>query len=235
GIVTRDPHMLELLRVVAQVADSEATVLVRGETGTGKELIARALHVNSGRRRRPFVILHCSALPASLLESELFGHIRGAFTGAERDRAGRIAQADGGTLFLDEVGEIPAEAQAKLLRFLQFGEIMRVGSDKVEKVDVRVVAATHQDLDAMIRERRFRQDLYFRLKVVELTVPPLRERPGDILLLADAFLQKKWRRPNERPRLTARAEKALVAHAWPGNVRELEGLIERACLLAAGS
>jgi Nif-specific regulatory protein/two-component system response regulator HydG len=234
GIVTGDTRMLELLRVVAQVADSDASVLVRGETGTGKELVARALHMNSARRRKPFVVLHCSALPASLLESELFGHVRGAFTGADRDRQGRIAQAHGGTLFLDEVGEIPPEAQAKLLRFLQFGELMRAGSDRVEKVDVRVIAATHQDLDAMIRERRFRQDLYFRLKVVELTVPPLRERRSDILLLADQFLQKKWRRSGETPRLTPRAERALAGHDYPGNVRELEHLVERACLLAAG-
>jgi Nif-specific regulatory protein/two-component system response regulator HydG len=235
GIVTRDPAMLALLRVVAQVADSDASVLVRGETGTGKELVARAVHMNSGRRRKPFVVVHCSALPATLLESELFGHVRGAFTGADRDRPGRLAQAHGGTLFLDEVAEIPPEAQAKLLRFLQFGELSRAGSDKLEKVDVRVLAATHQDLDALIRERRFRQDLYFRIKVIELTVPPLRERRGDLPLLAAAFLQQKWRRPGAPPRLTARAERALEGYAWPGNVRELEHTIERACLLASGT
>ena len=234
GIITRDPLMLELLRVAAQVADSGASVLVRGETGTGKELIAKALHVNSGRRRKPFVTLHCSALPPTLFESELFGHVRGAFTGADRDRPGRIAQADGGTLFLDEVGEIPPELQSKLLRFLQFGEIQRAGADRLEKVDVRVVAATHQDLAALIQDKKFRQDLYFRLKVVELSVPPLRERKGDVLLLADAFLDSKARR-GEKLRLSPRTERALEAHGWPGNVRELEHVIERACLLARGS
>ena len=231
GIVTRDAAMLKLLELVAQVAESDAAILVRGETGTGKELIARALHVNSARRARPFVALHCSALPATILESELFGHVRGAFTGAERERAGRVAQADRGTLFLDEVAEIPPEVQAKLLRFLQFGEIQRLGSDRVEKVDVRVVAATHRDLSALIAEGKFRQDLYYRLKVVEVLLPPLRARPGDILLLAERFLRSRWRRAGE-PRFTARAAALLAAYPWPGNVRELEHVVERAVLLA---
>ena len=234
GIVTRDPRLMELLRVIAQVAGADAPVLVLGETGTGKELIARALHVNSPRRGRPFVTLHCSALPGTLLESELFGHVAGAFTDAKRDRPGRLAAAHGGTLFLDEVGEIPLEVQAKLLRFLQFGEIQRLGSDRTEKVDVRIVAATHRDLRRMVREGRLREDLYFRLKVLDLTLPPLRERRGDILLLADHFLRRYWRRPGERPRWTLRAERALTAHAYPGNVRELAHAVERACLLARG-
>ncbi|MFL6196572.1 MAG: sigma-54 interaction domain-containing protein [Thermoanaerobaculia bacterium] len=234
GIVTRDPRVIELLRVVAQVAGADAPVLVLGETGTGKELIARALHVNSPRRGRPFVTVHCSALPGTLLESELFGHVAGAFTDAKRDRPGRLASAHGGTLFLDEVGEIPIEAQAKLLRFLQFGEIQRLGSDRTEKVDVRVVAATHRDLRQMIRDGHFREDLYFRLKVLDLKLPPLRERRGDVLLLADHFLRRHWRRAGEKPRWTPKAERALLAYGFPGNVRELSHAVERACLLAQG-
>jgi transcriptional regulator with GAF, ATPase, and Fis domain len=234
GIVTRDPRMVELLRIVAQVAGADAPILVLGETGTGKELIARALHVNSPRRGRPFVTVHCSALPGTLLESELFGHVAGAFTDARRDRPGRLATAHGGTLFLDEIGEIPIEAQAKLLRFLQFGEIQRLGSDRTEKVDVRVVAATHRDLRQMIRDGRFREDLYFRLKVLDLKLPPLRERRGDVLLLADHFLRRHWRRAGEKPRWTPKAERALFAYGFPGNVRELSHAVERVCLLAQG-
>jgi Nif-specific regulatory protein/two-component system response regulator HydG len=234
GIVTRHPKMLQVLELVAQVADSDATVLVLGETGTGKELIARALHVNSRRRSRPFVTLHCSALPATLLEAELFGHVAGAFTDARRERSGRIAAAHGGTLFLDEVGEIPLETQAKLLRFLQFGEIQRLGSDKVEKVDVRIVAATHRDLRRLCQEGKLREDLYFRLRVLDLTLPPLRERKSDVLVLADSFLRRHWRRPGEMPRWMPAAERALVAWDYPGNVRELSHLVERVCLLARG-
>lgn len=234
GIVTRDPGMLAVLRTVAQVAETDAAVLIRGETGTGKELIARALHVNSPRRHRPCVTLHTTALAGTILESELFGHRKGAFTGADRDRTGRVAAADGGTLFLDEVAEIPLDVQAKLLRFLQFGEIQRVGSDRVEKVDVRVLAATHQDLPALVESGRLRRDLYYRLKVIEITLPPLRERTGDIPLLADHFLRRRWRRPGERPRWTPRAEQALHDYTYPGNVRELAHAVERACVLATG-
>ncbi|HXU46399.1 MAG TPA: sigma 54-interacting transcriptional regulator [Thermoanaerobaculia bacterium] len=234
GIVTRDPRMIELLRVVAQVAGADAPILVLGETGTGKELIAKALHVNSPRRGRPFVTVHCSALPGTLLESELFGHVAGAFTDAKRDRPGRLASAHGGTLFLDEIGEIPLEAQAKLLRFLQFGEIQKLGADKTERVDVRIVAATHRDLKQLVRDGKFREDLYFRLKVLDLTLPPLRERRGDLLLLADHFLRQHWRRPGEKPRFSPRAELALLAYGYPGNVRELSHAVERACLLARG-
>ncbi len=234
GIVTRHPRMVALLSMVAQVADTDATVLVHGETGTGKELVARALHVNSRRRERPCVTLHTSALPGAILESELFGHVRGAFTGADRDRAGRVASAQGGTLFLDEVAEITPEVQAKLLRFLQFGEIQRVGADRVEKVDVRVVAATHQDLRALVEAGKFRRDLWFRLKVIEIEIPPLRERASDVPLLADHFLERSWKRAGERPRWTARAARALSEHPWPGNVRELAHVVERAAILARG-
>jgi Nif-specific regulatory protein/two-component system response regulator HydG len=232
GIVAQHPSMLELLTLVAQVADSDATVLILGESGTGKELVAQALHFNSSRRARPFVTLHCTALPGTILESELFGHVRGAFTGAERDRAGRIASAAGGTLFLDEIAEIPLELQAKLLRFLQFGEVQRLGSDRTEHVAVRIVAATHQDLPSLVKAGRFRQDLYFRLNVVELKLPPLRERRSDIVLLLEHFLAKHWKRPGEAPRWSPAAAQALHAHDFPGNVRELEHLVQRACLLA---
>jgi Nif-specific regulatory protein/two-component system response regulator HydG len=234
GIVTRDPKMTALLRIVAQVADSEAPVMILGETGTGKELIAQALHLNSARRHGPLVTLHCAALPATLLEAELFGHTAGAFTDARRERAGRLASAHGGTLFLDEVGEIPLEVQAKLLRFLQFGELQRVGADRTERVDVRVVAATHRDLKALCRDGRFREDLYFRLKVLEVELPALRQRRGDVPLLLDHFLRRHWGRKAGTPRWTARAERALLAYDYPGNVRELGHVVERACILARG-
>jgi Nif-specific regulatory protein/two-component system response regulator HydG len=234
GIVTQDPAMLALLATVAQVADSTASILVRGETGTGKELVARALHANATRRHRPFVVIHCTALAANVLESELFGHVRGAFTGADRARAGRIAAAEGGTLFLDEIAEIPIDVQAKLLRFLQFGEVQRVGSDTTDKVDVRVVAATHQSLAQLVKDGRFRQDLYYRLNVVELSLPPLRDRPRDVALLLDHFLATHWRRAGEAPRWSAAAERALSVYEFPGNVRELAHIVERACLLARG-
>ncbi|MCP4661740.1 MAG: GAF domain-containing protein, partial [bacterium] len=235
GIIARHPRMLEVLKLVAQVADSDASILVRGETGTGKELIARALHVNSSRRDRPLVMLHCAALPATLLEAELFGHLAGAYTDARRDRRGRLAAAHGGTLLLDEVAELPVEVQAKLLRFLQFGEIQRVGSDQVERVNVRIVAATHRDLRQLSREGRFREDLYFRLKVIEVELPPLRQRPSDIPLLLEHFLRRHWRRPGEQPQWTTSAAAALRSYDYPGNVRELEHAVERACLLATGA
>jgi transcriptional regulator with GAF, ATPase, and Fis domain len=234
GLLTHDPKMIELLKVVAQVADSDATVLVGGESGTGKELIVQALHLNSSRRNKPFVVVHCTALPATVLESELFGHKRGAYTGADRDRPGRFASAAGGTVFLDEIAEVPLELQAKLLRFLQFGEIQRLGADRVETVDVRVVAATHQDLPKLVEKGRFRQDLYYRLKVVELQIPPLRERRGDIPLLLEHFTRRAWKREGAVPPWSREALRVLSAHRYPGNVRELEHIVERACLLARG-
>ncbi len=233
-IVGSHPKLLACLETVRQVAGTNATVLIRGETGTGKELIARALYQHSSRCRRPFATIHCSALPESLLEAELFGHKKGAFTGAHADRAGRIAQANGGTLFIDEVGELPPQTQAKLLRFFQFGEIQRVGSDRVEKVDVRVVAATHRNLEDMIEQGGFREDLYYRLKVVEIELPPLRERRADIPLLAKCFLEKYWQGEGE-PVLLRETLMILEDYAYPGNVRELAHLVERACLLARTS
>jgi transcriptional regulator with GAF, ATPase, and Fis domain len=231
GIIARDPTMLRLLRTVAQVAKAKAAILVRGESGTGKELIARALHLNSDRHRGPFVALHCAALPASMFESELFGHVRGGFTGADRDRKGRIASADEGTLFLDEVGELPLDVQAKLLRALQFGELQRVGSDKVERVDVRVVAATHRDLAQMVSKGAFREDLYYRLRVVELELPPLRSRRSDIALLANHFLHTH---PGAAHKELSRAVVGrLEAYDWPGNVRELANVMERCALLSS--
>jgi transcriptional regulator with GAF, ATPase, and Fis domain len=230
GIITGDPRMRALLGTVAQIAEASATVLVRGETGTGKELIARALHVNSTRRARPFTALHCAALPASVLESELFGYAKGAFTGADRDRAGRIAATRGGTLLIDELGEIPPAIQAKLLRFLQSGEIQRLGSDRTEKVDVRVVCATHRDLAQLVKEGQFRQDLYYRVRVVELEIPPLRQRIGDCELLIDRFMKRLA--PGKK--LTEAARAILLGHDYPGNVRELEYLIERIALLGNG-
>jgi len=234
GIVTQDSRMIDLLKVVVQVADSDATVLVRGETGTGKELIASALHANSSRRKHGLVTINCGALPGSLLDAELFGHTRGAFTGAMRDRPGRLASADRGTILLDEIGEMALEVQAKLLRFLQFREVQRIGSDKLETVDVRVIAATHKDLAALVQQGRFRQDLLYRLNVVDLHIPPLRERRGDIPLLVDHFTRRHWRHHAETPRWTPRAEQALASHDFPGNVRELAHVVERACLLATG-
>jgi transcriptional regulator with GAF, ATPase, and Fis domain len=232
GISTRDPGMLRVLEMVAQVAETNATVLVRGETGTGKELVARAIHVNSHRKSKPFVVLNAAALPGTVLEGELFGHVKGAFTGADRNRPGRIASANGGTLFLDEVAEIPLDIQAKLLRFVQFGEIQRLGSDDVDKVDVRLVAATHQDLVSLVQKRRFREDLYYRLKVVELTLPPLRQRAGDVPVLAAALLRQHAAGASKR--FSPEALRLLERHAFPGNVRELAHVIERALVFATG-
>ncbi len=230
-IVGRHPKLLHAMELVNKVADSDSPVLVLGETGTGKELVSRALYEHSSRCSKPYVVLHCSALPETLFESELFGHKRGAFTGAHSDRLGRIAQADGGTLFIDEVAEIPLVVQAKLLRFLQFGEFQRVGSDRVETVNVRVISATHQNIPQMIEDGTFRRDLYYRLNVVEINLPALRERKSDIALLAEFFLKKHWKRRGEG-RLASDTLKILEHYDFPGNVRELSHIIERCCLLS---
>ena len=223
----------QLLDAEAQLQDRDApAVLVRGETGTGKELVARALHFNGPRRSKPFVELNCAALPAQLLESELFGHERGAFTDARERKLGLVETADGGTLFLDEIGDMQPALQAKLLKLLEERCVRRLGSVREQRVDVRIVAATHQPLDQLVRDGRFRADLYFRLRVVQLELPPLRERGDDILLLARSFIASHAARYGRRaPALSAAAAAALRAHAWPGNVRELRNMLEQAVLL----
>ncbi|HQR29104.1 MAG TPA: sigma-54 dependent transcriptional regulator [Anaeromyxobacteraceae bacterium] len=231
-LVGDSPAMQEVFRVVQQVADSDASVLLRGETGTGKELVARALHKRSARRARPFVAVNCTAVPRELMESEFFGHEKGAFTGAVARRQGRFQQAEGGTLFLDEVGDLDLAVQAKLLRALQEREISRVGGERAERVDVRVVAATNRDLEDLVKEGRFRDDLYYRLNVIPLRLPPLRERPDDVPALVDHFLRSFAERlgrtvPLPPPEVLAAAR----SYAWPGNVRELRNLCERAALM----
>jgi DNA-binding NtrC family response regulator len=235
NIVGSSPEIQRVFKSVAQVATSRATVLVTGESGTGKELIAAAIHHRSPRASKPFVRLHCAALAESLLESELFGHERGAYTGADRRREGRFEQADGGTLFLDEIGEISGATQVKLLRVLQEREFERVGGNQTIRVDVRVVAATNRDLKAMVAAGTFREDLYYRLNVINLTLPALRDRPSDIPALAAHFL-KRFAEENGRPALSISdvALGQLASYGWPGNVRELENVIERAVVLADG-
>jgi formate hydrogenlyase transcriptional activator len=236
GIVGQSSALRNVLRLVETVAPSDSTVLLLGETGTGKELIARAIHDRSRRKDRTFVKLNCAAIPTGLLESELFGHERGAFTGAISQKLGRLELADQGTLFLDEVGDIPLEIQPKLLRALQEREFERLGSTRTKRVDVRLVAATNRDLDQMIENREFRSDLYYRLNVFPIRIPPLRERPEDIPLLVRYFAQKYERRMEKKiESIPATALKKLAGWHWPGNIRELENLIERAVILTHGS
>ncbi len=235
-IIGSSPAMVHLMETVGQVADSEATVMVTGESGTGKELVAAAIHSNSPRKAGPFVKVNCAAITETLLESELFGHEKGAFTGAERRREGRFVQADGGSLFLDEVGEMPVAMQVKLLRVLQERELTRVGGESVIPVDVRLIVATNRDLAEMVAAGTFREDLYYRLNVVELRTPPLRERREDIPLLADHFL-KRFAEKNRKAVdcFSPRAMDLLIRHRWPGNVRELMNTIERAVVLTRGA
>ena len=235
GIIGESGRMQEVLALAKRVAPSDATVLIRGESGTGKELIARAIHFNSPRASRPLVNLNCAALPAQLLESELFGHEKGAFTGAVAQRKGRFEQADGGSIFLDEIGDLSPTLQVKLLRVLQEREFERVGGNRTLKADVRVLAATHRDLERAMREGAFREDLYYRLNVVTIQIPPLRERREDIPLLLEHFL-RKFAEKNRRDvtGLTAAARDVLLKYDYPGNVRELENIVERAILLCRG-
>ncbi|MGE5124731.1 MAG: sigma-54-dependent transcriptional regulator [Betaproteobacteria bacterium] len=236
GIIGRSRAMQEVIHKLEKVAQSKSTVLITGETGTGKELAARAIHARSAQADRPLIKVNCAAIPEALLESELFGHVKGAFTGASANRRGRFALADGGTLFLDEIGTLGLPVQAKLLRVLQEREFEPVGSERTQSVDVRVIAATNRDLRAMISDGRFQEDLYYRLSVIPIELPSLRQRPDDIPLLVEHFLRKHAKRIGRRidgvePAVLER----LQAYHWPGNVRELENTIERAVVLATGS
>ncbi|MEI7898610.1 MAG: sigma 54-interacting transcriptional regulator [bacterium] len=235
NIVGNSREMQGVYDQIFQVAKSQATVLINGETGTGKELVAHAIHYASTRAGEPFLRVHCAALPESLIESELFGHVKGAFTGAVSDRKGRFELADGGTIFLDEIGEVPLSIQAKLLRVLQEREFERVGGIKTVKVNVRIIASTHRDLPAMVEKGQFREDLYYRLSVFPIFVPPLLKRKADIILLADHFMAKYAEENGKKVnRLSNETLDLLIRHRWPGNVRELENCMERAVLLADG-
>ena len=235
NIIGKSEPMKELIEMVAMVAPSEATALITGESGTGKELIARSIHYNSGRKEGPLVTVNCAALTENLLESELFGHEKGAFTGADRRREGRFMQANKGTIFLDEIGEMSSVMQAKLLRVIQDREIQRVGSDFTLKVDVRILAATNRDLQEDVSAGKFREDLYYRLNVVTLRVPPLRERVEDVPLLAQHFLETYARKNKKRIKgFTPLAMDMFLKYDWPGNVRELENAVERAVILGLG-
>lgn len=235
AIISRSGEMEQVLNTAGRVAPSKATVLVRGESGTGKELIARAVHIASPRKNRPFIIINVAALSENLLESELFGHEKGSFTGATQQRVGRFEQADGGTLFIDEVGDIPLNVQIKLLRAIQFGKFERIGGTQTIKVDVRIIAATHRNLETMIQEGQFREDLYYRLNVVSIVVPPLKKRKIDIPILVDFFI-KKYSSENQKTVIgtTREAIDILMKYDFPGNVRELENIIERAVIFCRG-
>ena len=231
-LTTRDPALSRVLSMAETVAPTRANVLITGESGTGKTILAEALHLHSTRAGQPFVVVHCGALPESLLESELFGHVKGAFTGATHDRAGRFEEADGGTIFLDEIQSAPLSLQVKLLRIIQDRRFERVGDSRTREVDVRIITATNRDLPTEVAHGRFREDLFYRLHVVTLELPPLRERPGDVVLLAEAALSRfatTYDKPIEG--ISSEALTRLIEHDWPGNVRELENVIERAALL----
>jgi two-component system response regulator AtoC len=235
GILGKSEAINKVFSTIGKVADYKTTVLIQGESGTGKELVARALHSGSSRKNKPFIPLNCGAIPETLLESELFGHKRGAFTDAHADKKGLFAEADQGTLFLDEIGELPLTLQVKLLRVLQEGRIRPLGATRDQEVDVRVVAATVRDLRREVEEGRFREDLYYRLNVLQLNVPPLRDRRDDIMLLVEHFIERNNRRLGTKIReLDPHARKLLLNYPWRGNVRELENTIERAVVLAEG-
>lgn len=235
SIIGCHPKMVEVLKTITQVADTDATVLIQSESGTGKELIAHAIHANSRRMEKPFIPVNCAALPESLLESELFGHVRGAFTGAVKDKPGLFERADGGTIFLDEVGDMPLPLQVKLLRILQTGEYSLLGSPEIRFCDVRVIAATSQDLALLVQSGRFREELYYRLNVIDIIIPPLRERKSDLPLLIANFLKiygDKYQK--EHLKLSSEAENLIQQYDYPGNVRELENIIQRAIILGKG-
>ncbi|PYN01685.1 MAG: PEP-CTERM-box response regulator transcription factor [Candidatus Rokuibacteriota bacterium] len=231
-ILGNTPVMREIFGVVARVARTDVTVLIQGESGTGKELLARAIHAHSPRRKGPFVAINCGAIPETLLESELFGHEKGAYTGAHIQRKGKLEMAEGGALFLDEIGEMSVPLQVKLLRFLQEREIERVGGREVLRVDARVIAATNKDLKSELQAGRFREDLYYRLSVVNLKLPPLRERGEDIVLIANAFLRRTCKQHRRKLRFGSAALEAIAHYGWPGNIRELENAVERAVIMA---
>ena len=231
GLIGSSSSMQRIYKLVGQVARSDASVLLMGESGTGKELIARAIYANSPRAARPYVAINCAAIPDTLLESELFGHERGAFTGALTQRIGKFERADGGTIFLDEIGDMPLALQAKLLRILQNGEFQRLGGDQTLRAKVRVIAATNKDLSTMVKEKTFREDLFYRLNVVLIQLPPLRERAEDVIPLADYFLHREAK--ERRLKFSLAAKKALQSYRWPGNVRELENVVQRAVVCAA--
>ena len=236
GLITRDPEMLRICRTIEKVANSGATVLLLGESGTGKEVLARGLHQSSNRKSARFVAINCAAIPENLLESELFGYEKGAFTGAAKTTLGKIETAHGGTLMLDEIGDLPMALQAKLLRFLQERVIERLGGRQEIPVDVRIVCATHQDLRKLISEGKFREDLYYRLAEIVVNIPPLRERVGDAALLAHAFTRRFAQEQNRRSlSLAPDALRAIEAHRWPGNIRELENCLKRSVIMADGS
>ncbi len=233
GILTRSPLMQRLFELLSQIVDSKVTVLLQGESGTGKELVARALHFEGVRKKGPFIAVNCGGIPENLLESELFGHERGAFTGAVAMKKGKFELADGGTLFLDEIGEMPLHLQVKLLRVLQERQVERIGGAGPRPIDVRVISATHRDLSEMVREKRFREDLYYRLAVFPVSLPPLRARDGDIELLAQHFLEKALKEEGKPPKtLVPKTLAILERYTFPGNVRELENIIKRAVLIS---
>ena len=235
SITGQSKELLHVLEMAARVAQRDSTVLIRGETGTGKELLARAIHQNSRRKDQPFVTINCGAIPKDLMESELFGHAKGSFTGAIASRRGKVESADGGTLFLDEIGELPVELQVKLLRLIQQGEIEKVGANEAVKVDVRIIAATHRNLQNLIEDGTFREDLYYRLAVIPLELPPLRERTGDIPeLVQSLFVKARQKHALPNLRLPPQLVPYFNAYRWPGNVRELENIIERLTVLSVG-
>ncbi len=235
GFIGNCKDMQKLYQQIGKFAPTNTTILIHGETGTGKELVAQALHSHSQRADKPLISVNCAAIPETLIESELFGYEKGAFTGAASNRMGLIEAANGGTLFLDEIGELPIEAQARLLRFLQEGEIRAIGSVQTRKVDVRLLAATHRDLKALARDGRFREDLYYRINVMQLNLPPLRDRGKDILEIAESCLARSCKQfDNRRLRFSPKAIQAITTYRWPGNVRELQNAVERAVILCDG-